>query len=301
MKKNQTIDHRERLKESELILNQDGSVYHLHLLPEHIADIVILVGDQGRVEAVSKYFDEIEFSIQNREFFTQTGWFEGTRISVLSTGIGTDNIDIAINELDAALNIDLKQRRIKENKKSIKMIRIGTSGSLQEDIPVDSFAISEYGLGFDGLLHYYKPEYDEDELSLSQAFAKHYQAKPEQVIPYAVKADEGLHHLLKEGMTSGITATASGFYAPQGRALRLLPDRNESNEMLNSFQHLDHRIINFEMETAALYGLGSMLGHQCCTVCAVIANRFTKSYSKDYKSTVDQLIQTTLERLTNRA
>ena len=295
--KKSSIQHSNTLEESELILNPDGSVYHLHLLPEHVADTVILVGDQGRVSMVSSFFDQVDYKIHNREFVTHTGTYKGKRVTAMSTGIGTDNIDIAINELDAAVNIDLKTSTLKNTHKKLKLIRIGTSGALQEDIPVDSFALSEYGLGFDGLLHYYQPNYEADELELAKAFETHYQPSRAQTIPYAVKASPSLVSRLEEGMIKGITATASGFYAPQGRSLRLATERSDQNERLNSFRFGENRIINFEMETAALYGIGTMLGHDCCTVCAVIANRFKRSYSKDYQKTVRDLVQIVLDRV----
>ncbi|UTW60883.1 nucleoside phosphorylase [bacterium SCSIO 12741] len=284
--------------DSELVLNPDGSIYHLHLKPEHLADTIILVGDQGRVDQVSSFFERVDFEVQNREFKTKTGVFNGKRITVMSTGIGPDNMDIAINELDAAVNIDLQTRLPKESLKSLNLVRIGTCGSLQEDIPVDSFAISTFGMGMDGVLHYYDFEYDEEEQSIQQEIVRQLDWNPAAAEPYLVRSSTQLFDTLKEGMYGGITATAGGFYGPQGRQLRLSAHRPELNEQLNQFNHNGHRIINFEMETAALYGLGGMLGHQCCTVCAVIANRFTKSYSKDYKTTVNKLIESTLNRLT---
>lgn len=297
--KNSAQYHTQRLKDSELILNADGSVYHLHLLPEHIASTVLLVGDQDRVSQISSFFDSIEYRIQNREFVTHTGTYRGKRITALSTGIGTDNIDIGLNELDAAVNIDLNTKRIKDEFKKLTLIRIGTSGALQSDIPVDSIALSEYGLGFDGLLHYYSPNYEQDEIELAEAFNTYYPFAKGQPHPYAVKASSRLLNLFKEDAIKGITATASGFYAPQGRSLRLKPKVENQNELLHDFDFKGKRIINFEMETAALYGLGAMLGHDCCTVCAVIANRFTQSYSSDYHTTIDNLIQRVLDGLTN--
>lgn len=286
------------LQSSELVLNGDGSVYHLHLKPEHVADTVLLVGDQGRVEQITRKFETIEYSIQNREFFTQTGFYNGHRITVLSTGIGTDNIDIAINELDAAVNIDLENRRIKNETKSLNLIRIGTCGSLQPDVPVDSLAISSYGLGFDGLLDFYKKEQSYQEVAIQQDFNEFYKRNGHSVSVYVSEASTELVSLLEEGMVKGITATANGFYGPQGRVLRLMAQIPNQNELLSAFRSGDNRIINFEMETSGLYGIGGLLGHKCCTVCAVIANRFTKNYSKDYKLTVDKLIDTVLDRLT---
>jgi len=290
--------HSETLQESELVLNKDGSVYHLHLKPEHIADTVLLVGDQGRVEQISNKFDTIEFSIQNREFCTTTGSYKGKRITALSTGIGTDNIDIAINELDAAVNIDLENRSIKSELKSLNLIRIGTCGALQADIPVDSFAISSYGLGFDGLLNFYEHSKTKKESKIQSDFIQFYKDHGHEVDAYVSEGNKELISILEPGMIKGITATANGFYGPQGRVLRLKAQIPNQNELLRDFKSGDNRIINFEMETSGLYGIGGLLGHKCCTVCAVIANRFSKSYSEDYMLTVDKVIDTVLDRLT---
>ncbi len=288
----------ETLQESELVLNDDGSVYHLHLKPEHIADTVLLVGDQGRVEQICAKFDTIEFSIQNREFYTQTGSFNGKRITVMSTGIGTDNIDIAINELDAAVNIDLVNRSIKPKITSLNLIRIGTCGALQPDVPVDSFAISSYGIGFDGLLNFYEHSKTENESQIQTDFIDFYKNKGHEIDVYVSEGNKELIAMLEPGMIKGITATANGFYGPQGRVLRLKAQIPDQNELLRDFRSGESRIINFEMETSGLYGIGSLLGHNCCTVCAVIANRFSKTYSEDYKLTVDKLIDTVLDKLT---
>ncbi len=288
----------ETLSESELVLNPDGSVYHLHLKPEHIADTVLLVGDQGRVEQVTRHFSDTEFVIQNREFCTATGTYNGKRVTVLSTGIGTDNIDIAINELDAAVNIDLETRTLKANPKSLNFVRIGTCGSLQEDVPVDALALSTYGLGFDGLLDFYNNENTAEEAKVKNDFESFYAQNGHDISVYVAEGDTSLVKTLENGMYKGITATANGFFGPQGRVLRLQAKIPEQNELLNQFRSGNNRIINFEMETSGLYGIGGLLGHKCATVCAVIANRFTKSYSKDYKVTVDKLVGTVLDRLT---
>jgi len=290
--------HSETLLESELVLNKDGSVYHLHLKPEHIADTVLLVGDQGRVELISEKFENVEFSIQNREFCTQTGTYNGKRITVMSTGIGTDNIDIAINELDAAVNIDLQKRSIKPDLTSLNLIRIGTCGALQANVPVDSFAISSYGLGFDGLLNFYEHSKTKKESKIQSDFIQFYKDHGHEVDAYVSEGNKELISILEPGMIKGITATANGFYGPQGRVLRLKAQIPNQNELLRDFKSGDNRIINFEMETSGLYGIGGLLGHKCCTVCAVIANRFSKSYSEDYMLTVDKLIDTVLDRLT---
>lgn len=282
---------------SELILNPDGSIFHLHLLPEQIAQDIIVVGDQGRVETISKHFDTIECKVSNREFTTHTGIFRGKRFSALSTGIGTDNIDIVLNELDALVNIDLKTREIKEKKTSLNIVRIGTSGALQGDIPVDSFVASSHGMGLDGLLNYYAGMADCDEPAIAEAFMKHAGWLKGLPYPYVVKASEKLLNLLAHDQIQGITATAPGFYGPQGRELRLKPALPDLNEKLGSFRFEKHRVTNFEMETSALYGLGKLLGHECCTICAIIANRVLKGYSKDYKAAIERLIVLVLERL----
>lgn len=288
-----------QIPSSELILNPDGSIYHLKLKPEHIADTIILVGDPHRVEMISKYFDRIEHKIQNREFTTHTGILNNTRLSVLSTGIGTDNIDIVLNELDAIVNIDLQTRQIKSQLKTLNIIRLGTSGALQRDIPVDSLVLSKYGLGFDGLLNFYSSSpTGEGWGAMTDAFIKHTNWNEKLARPYIVKASDKLLEQLGEGLLKGITATASGFYGPQGRVLRLPVSYPELNEKITTFSYKGERITNFEMETSALYGLGKLLGHNTCTVCAIIANRIAKQYSKDYKKTVDKMIQLVLERLT---
>lgn len=289
-----------RIPESELVLNKDGSVYHLMLKPEHIADNIIVVGDQDRVNRISRYFDRIEYKIQNREFITHTGWFSGKRITAISTGIGPDNIDIVMNELDAAVNIDLQERSVKDALKSLNIIRIGTSGSLQPDIPVDSTIISCYGIGIDGLLHYYENRPTNEEKEIASSFISHCKFPEKFNRPYAVKGSEILFDIMKEGMYEGITITAHGFYGPQGRALRLAPYYKEINDKLSSYSYNGLRITNYEMETSALYGLGKLMGHNCCTVCAVIANRHRKEYSNNSSETMDKLIQNVLERTSER-
>ena len=283
---------------SELVLNADGSVYHLKLKPEQLADTVIVVGDQGRVEEISVYFESIECKVQNREFVTHTGIFNGKRITALSTGIGTDNIDIVLNELDALVNIDLKSRTIKPEHTSLNIIRIGTSGTLMKDIPVDSIVVSSFGLGFDGLMHFYKFEENSEERALLKEINIALNLPNELNKPYLVKADDRLFEILSKGFFTGITATASGFYGPQGRKLRLTPAVPDLNERMMNFEHNKLNITNFEMETSALYGLSRLLGHKACTACAIIANRANLEYSKNYKPTMDLLIRTVLERLT---
>lgn len=285
-----------QIPDSELIINPNGSIFHLHLLPEQIADTILLVGDPGRVKQVSEKFDSIECKVENREFVTHTGTFKGKRISVLSTGIGTDNIDIVINELDALVNIDLAKRVEKESKRKLNLIRIGTSGALQEDIPVDSFVISAFGLGMDGLLNFYMHHWPETE-GLKSDFLKQTHWPSTFNTPYLVKGSDDLRKKIGEGMHTGITATACGFYGPQGRILRLNLHMPDLNEKLTNFKSDGWRITNFEMETSALFGLSSLLGHHATTVCAIIANRIRKEYSKNYKIAVNNLIETVLERI----
>jgi uridine phosphorylase len=286
------------LQESELVLNPDGSVYHLKLKPEHIADTVIVVGDQNRVETISKHFDNIEYSISNREFLTHTGTLNKKRITVLSTGIGTDNIDIVVNELDAAVNINLETRQLNPQHRSLNIIRLGTSGALQADIPVDSFVVSTHGIGCDGLLNFY--EFDESILDkrMMDAFISYTGWGKNLPRPYIVKVSDKLITLLGEGLYKGVTATASGFYGPQGRVLRIPLAMPRLNEKIESFNFEGHRISNFEMETSALYGLCAILGHNALTICDIIANRVIKQFSKDYKQSVEKLIMLVLERLT---
>lgn len=282
---------------SELILNDQGGIYHLKLRPEEIADTIILVGDQSRVDRISKYFDEIEYRGQHREFVTHTGRIGKKRISVLSTGIGVDNIDIVLNELDALVNIDLKTRTIKKEKRSLNLIRLGTSGSLQADIPVDSFVISSHGIGMDWLLQYYDVDETVRDLRMESALNAYLPWKEGMGRAYVVRANDELLKQIGHDMISGMTATANGFYGPQGRVLRLKPRITEMNQLLNRFEHEGHRISNFEMETSALYGLGKALGHRCVTVCAIIANRFNMTFSENYQLAVDRLIQKVLDRV----
>ena len=282
---------------SELVLNEDGTIYHLHLNPEQIADTIILVGDPGRVKYISQHFDRIDHKISNREFLTHTGYIGEKRLTVLSTGIGTDNIDIVLNELDALININLNSRIENKQKKSLNIIRIGTSGSIQKNIKLDSYLVSEYGMGLDNLMHYYLDNYDDKKLA--NYFNKHSNWPKELSQPYFYS---GCNRLLKkfDDLQSGITATAPGFYAPQGRKIRLPLAIKDLHEQLQSFKYKNLQICNFEMETSALYGLGKMLNHNCLTICAVIANRAEKKYSKNYKRTIQEMIAFVLERLTEK-
>ena len=283
----------QRIAESELILNPNGSVYHLNLIPEDIADTIIKVGDPDRVAAVSKYFDCIEVKKQKREFVTHTGMFQGKRISVVSTGIGTDNIDIVLNELDALVNIDLKTRQIKEKKTSLTIVRIGTSGALQADIPLDAMLISQYGLGFDNLLHFYDLAYNSREQAIMHSASEHFNPLP----VYVAEAGQHLFAKYLPHAYHGITATCSGFYAPQGRTLRGAVKIPNFLDHMQAFQQGDNRITNFEMETSGIYGLGRILGHECLSVNTIIANRALQTFSKDPHQAVENVIQKTLEIL----
>lgn len=286
------------IKTSELILNPDGSIYHLNLRPEHLAPIIITVGDPDRVDHVSRYFDTIEFKIQKREFKTHTGVYHNQRISVISTGIGSDNIDIVLNELDALVNIDFETRTIKPDLKSLKIVRIGTSGALQPDIPVDSFLLSSYAIDINGLLQSYKIKKIQNP-AIETAFCKHTGWDSERGKPVVVQNSKSLEtQLLSNNIQYGITATCGGFYGPQGRILRLEPKDNVFKDKLQSFRFEDLRITNFEMETSAIYGLSKLLGHQACSMNAILANRANGTFSKTPEQTVDQLIKYTLKKLT---
>ena len=285
------------IQSSELILNPDGSVYHLNLKPENIAHDIIFVGDQNRVEKITKSFDSIEFSQQKREFKTQTGIFKGKRITVMSTGIGPDNIDIVMNELDALVNINLETRQPKEILTSLNIIRIGTSGSLQADIPCDSFVMNTFGLGLDNMLRSYLID-EVTNSEMEDAFIKHTNWDAKKGRPYVISCSEKLEKIIEsDKMHKGITATAGGFYGPQGRVLRLNIQDEELNSKMDNFKFEEYRITNLEMETAAIYGLGKLLGHECLSLNAIIANRATGTFSNDPYKAVDELIVYTLDKL----
>lgn len=286
-----------RIAESELILNPDGSVYHLHLKPENIAETIIVVGDPGRVKEISKHFDKIEFSVQNRELFTHTGTIGEKRLTVLSTGMGTDNLDIVINELDAAVNIDLETRRPKESHTRLNIIRLGTAGALQADILPGDFVASSFGMGMDGLLYFYDKGKSVMNAELARAFVDHVNWNTNLPGIYAVPCSDTLMDKLGKSLVHGITLTAPGFYGPQGRELRLKLAFPELNHLIESFEYQGKRIANFEMETSALYGLGKMLGHDTLTICTVVANRVSQTYAKDYHSDIDRLIRLVLDRI----
>jgi uridine phosphorylase len=283
------------IAETELILTPENKIYHLNLSKDEIANDIILVGDPDRVSVISNKFESIEHKIQNREFVTHTGILNGKRISVIATGIGPDNIDIVVNELDALVNIDFKTRTINKKKKTLNLIRLGTSGALQKDIEVDSFLASSFGLGLDNIAHFYESE-EIIEQEMSSKYKQHANWPENLSNPYIVKASDNLLSLFPD-VKKGITATAPGFYGPQGRTLRLNPYIANLHEKMESFNYKENRITNFEMETSALYYLGKSLGHNTLTICAIIANRLTKEYSKDYKKTVEKMIDLVLKRI----
>ncbi|WP_417941603.1 nucleoside phosphorylase [Flavobacterium sp. RS13.1] len=286
------------IQASELILNPDGSVYHLNLRPEHIAHDIIFVGDQNRVEKITQFFDSIEYSTQKREFKTQTGIYKGKRITVMSTGIGPDNIDIVLNELDALVNIDLETRLPKKELTSLNIIRIGTSGSLQADIPVDSFVMSKFGLGLDNMLRSYLID-NVSHNAIEDAFILHTNWDIRKGRPYVISCSETLERIIEsDRIFKGITATAGGFYGPQGRVLRLNIQDEELNNKMDNFDFNDNRITNLEMETAAIYGLSALLGHNALSLNAIIANRASGTFSPDPYKAVDELITYTLDKLT---
>lgn len=287
------------IKHSELILNPDGTIFHLHLKPENISDRIILVGDPARVDTIAAHFQEIVFSTQNREFKTVTGEYNDITLSVISTGIGTDNIDIVINELDALANIDLERRTIKKDKKSLDIIRIGTSGGLQEDLPVNSFVVSQKSIGFDGLLNFYAGRGKVSDLEFEEAFRQYTEWDASLPSPYVVDASENLLSKFNSPEFSrGVTISAPGFYGPQGRELRLPLAHPHLNEKIESFQHAGMRITNFEMESSAIYGLSKLLGHNALTVCLIIANRVTRTANENYRPQMQHLISKVLEKLT---
>jgi uridine phosphorylase len=282
---------------SELILNPDGSIYHINLKPEHIAPNIIFVGDQDRVDKVAKHFEYIEFTTQKREFRTVVGSYRNKRFTVISTGIGPDNIDIVLNEIDALVNIDLDARTLKKNHTALNIVRIGTSGSLQKDIPVDAIVLGKYGLGFDGLLHFYHTE-NIMETDIEEAFIAHCAYPKERSRPYIIKNSQSLEKkLYSDEIYAGITATAGGFYGPQGRVLRLAVQDPDMNRKIECFKYNDLRITNMEMETSAIYGLSKLLGHKAVSMNAIIANRANLSFSKDPYAAIDKLIKYTLHKL----
>ena len=280
---------------SELILTPKGTIYHLDLHPDQLADTVITVGDPGRVARVSRHFDQIEHRAAHREFITHTGTIGGKRITVLSTGIGPDNIDIVMNELDALANIDFGSRTIRERKKQLSIVRLGTSGALQPDIPVDSQVASSFAIGLDNLLHYYVQDNNPDEAFMLEGFIRHTRLEQARILPYIAEGSIRLRAAFAGEMACGITVTCPGFYGPQGRVLRAQGAFPHLIDALAGFSSLGHRITNFEMETAALFGLGKILGHQCLSVSAIVANRALRTFSRDPDAAVDKMIGDALE------
>jgi uridine phosphorylase len=283
-----------RIAESELIINSRGAVYHLDLKPEELAHTIITVGDPDRVAEVSKHFDSVEVKRNHREFVSHTGHIGSKRITVVSTGIGTDNIDIVLNELDALVNIDFETRTIRPTLSQLTIIRIGTSGSLQADVPVDSYVASTHGLGVDNLLNFYRPDNQEEEKQIIQAFLRETQLTDRIATPYINAAGSGVIKHFVDGFHHGITVTCPGFYGPQGRVLRLGLAQPDWVDRLTGFRFGNHRITNFEMETSGIYGLGKLLGHQCLSLSAIVANRVEKTFSKDGAKAVEGLIVKTL-------
>lgn len=282
---------------SELIINTDGSIFHLHVRPDQIADTVILVGDPARVDLVAEHFDTIEHNIQSREFHTITGTMRGKRISCVSHGIGCDNIDIVVTELDALVNIDFQTRQIKERHTTLTLVRIGTSGGLQEICPIGSYVASEKSMGFDGLLNYYQTPDNFFDTDTEQAFIRHTNWQPRLTTPYVVNADPELLQRIAHDMVHGITISAPGFYGPQGRYVRARPADPELNNKIMTFSHNGHLITNFEMESSALAGMAALLGHKALTVCAIIAGRVSKNMNTDYRGSIEGLIKTVLDRI----
>lgn len=288
------------IKSSELIINEDGSIFHLHLKPEQLADHVILVGDPGRVDTIANLLTDIEFRVQNREFVSTTGTYNNQRITVVATGIGTDNIDIVVNELDALANINFKTREINPEIRKLNMVRIGTSGGLQDYLPVNSFVVSEKAIGFDGLLNFYARRNEVSDLPFEEAFKKHTVWGKQLTSPYVVNCSETLFAKIHgEGTHAGVTISAPGFYGPQGRVLRMPLADPDLNEKIESFQFEGKKITNFEMECSAIYGLSKLLGHEALTVCLIIANRVSKQANSNYHPFMESLIKRVLDRLTS--
>lgn len=284
--------------ESELIINSDGSIFHLHLLPEQLADKVILVGDPGRVSVVASHFETKECEVESREFHTITGTYKGKRITVVSTGIGCDNIDIVMNELDALANIDFQSRHLKPTLRSLTLVRIGTCGGLQEYTPVGTYIASEKSIGFDGLLNYYAGRNENCDLDFEEAFKQHMNWNPQKGAPYVIDADKDtLERVAGDDMVRGVTIACGGFFGPQGRELRIPLSDPDQNAKVESFEYQGYRITNFEMESSALAGLAKLMGHRALTCCMVIANRRAKEANTGYKNSIDGLIKIVLERI----
>lgn len=286
------------IEESELIIRDDGSVFHLNMKPSQLADRVILVGDPGRVELIASRFDSIDSRTSNREFVSATGSYQGKRITVLSTGIGTDNIDIVMNELDALVNIDFATRTVNDTLRSLTIVRIGTCGGMQEDVPLGSFVASEYSIGIDGVLNFYAGRDAVSDLDMERAFVTATDWNPQKAAPYVVKADDELtDRIAADDMIRGMTISANGFYAPQGRVVRLQLDDPDVNSKIRAFRYGDLKVCNYEMEGSLIAGLSRMMGHKALTVCCVIANRFAKEANVNYKGGIECLIDKVLHRI----
>lgn len=285
------------IPESEFIINSDGSAFHLHITPEQLADKIVMMGDPERVTLTAKMFDTIECDVQSREFHTVTGTFRGKRITAISHGIGTDNIDIVVTELDALANIDFNTRTVKKDFKQLSMVRVGTSGGMQPHCPIGSYVVSEKSIGFDGVLHYYADSQKVREEDFEQAFQKHVNWSPYHCYPYVVSADEELVDRIGFDMLRGVTISAIGFYGPQGRRVRLPLADPDLNAKIESFRYGEHSITNYEMESSAIAGLGKMMGHKAMTVCAIIANRVALESNANYKGSIEDLLRIVLERI----
>lgn len=288
------------IKSSELIINADGSIFHLHLKPEQIADRIILVGDPGRVDLIGSMLTDVEFKIQSREFVSTTGTYNKQRITVISTGIGTDNIDIVVNELDALANINLTTREINPVHRKLNLVRIGTSGGLQPYLDINSFVVSQKAIGFDGLLNFYANRDSVSDLPFEEAFKQHTNWGKQLTSPYVVDcSEELLKKIHRDDTVGGVTISAPGFYGPQGRVLRLPLADGRLNEKIESFVFNGHRITNFEMECSAIYGLSKLLGHEALTICLIIANRLKKESNPNYHQSMETLVRIVLDRLTS--
>lgn len=285
------------IESSELILNPDGSIFHLHLKPHQLADTIVLVGDPGRVETVASFFDNVEYTVSNREFKTCTGTYKGKRVSVISTGIGTDNIDIVVNELDALVNIDLEKRTVKDAHKKLTIVRLGTSGALQPEIDLGSYVMTQTSIGFDGLLNFYARRNEISDLEMEQAFLAHTKWNPLCAKPYFNHSSPRLVELFSDFTIKGTTISAPGFYGPQGRVLRLPLADAELNDKIVNFNYKGRKITNFEMESSAINGLSRLLGHESITICTIIANRVIKDAAKDYRPAISRLVELTLDKL----
>jgi len=285
------------IPDSELIINSDGSVFHLHIRPDQLSDKIIMMGDPDRVTLTASYFDKIECEVQSREFHTITGTYKGKRITALSHGIGPDNIDIVITELDALVNVDFETREVKKDFKQLTMVRVGTSGGLQPNCPIGSYVVAEKSIGFDGVLNYYEGRNTVAETDFEDAFKKYVNWSPLHCAPYVISANEELVAQIGHDMIKGVTISAIGFYAPQGRYVRIPLAQPDLNSKIEAFRFGEHMITNYEMESAPLAGLGKLMGHRVMTVCTIIANRLAGESNANYKGSIEDLIKTVLERI----